>query len=192
MKKSSLISRISLSVSVSEASEGVGREHVPFNFMHGCVWFGVCLCRCWVSVCVCVSIIFSPAEPGCGSLWLCPIRGSVIGSQYMCGTGGGSILQSKRWNVRGGSRVCIMNSVSLMSAPPSTVDIKRCHGFWSVAAYERGTACRRGVTRWRLTEQNDKSNVAASACQTRRVLICAVMAVLFQWGPTGSCVCCLQ
>lgn len=25
----------------------------------------------------------------------------------------------------------------------SDVDIKRCHGFWSVTAYETGTACRR-------------------------------------------------
>lgn len=54
-------------------------------------------------VCVCVYEFFLPfriaeleqqlSSEGC-------ICGSVMGSQYMCRTGGGSILQAERWNVQ--------------------------------------------------------------------------------------------
>lgn len=45
-----------------------------------------------------------------------------------------------------------------------------------------GEVCR---SRWRLTEWYDKPRVSALACQTQRVLICAIMVVLSKWGMTG-------
>lgn len=96
----------------------------------------------------------------------------------------------------GRRRVWIMNSLSptvcfvLPSTPPPPL-----HKTWilkyvtgsgvllvMIQGQHIGEVCR---SRWRLTEWYDKPRVSALACQTQRVLICAIMVVLSKWGMTG-------
>lgn len=100
------------------------------------------------------------------------ICGSVMGSQYMCRTDRGSILQAERWNVQGGSWSRLQRGLNnefslsdrLLCAPPPSpppphtpqnLDIKRCHRLWSVTAYDTGTAYRWGGAEVDEDWQND-------------------------------------